>query len=126
VWLGHRSVPTHQQGEQLAVVWKEPITNLQIEADARDRTLVHAEQGRKLYRITFGLGAIVIQVFGHDFPTFVEVEIPEERFVEGIWPVTGTFTWPLIRSTDAIGGVEGLHRAFGGSVPVPPKISSGS
>ena len=71
-------------------------------------------KGRKMYRITFSAGNLVVQVFGHDFPTTLNIEGPPEQaqLVRRIWPITGRFKWPPPRSLDEIGGLEGLHRAF--------------
>ncbi|OHV48512.1 MULTISPECIES: hypothetical protein [unclassified Frankia] len=122
VWIGGRSVPVQSQGQQLVIAWKEPIRNFQADsAEVGDQILDLAEQGRTLYRVTFGLGALVVGVFSHDFPAVVEVSSPEVKVMEQIWPVTGTFRWPSTPSVDVVGGVEGVHRMFGGTPanPIP-------
>ncbi len=114
VWFGHRTVPREQTGDLLGATIKQPITHLDVEPGLEKRILQWASAGRRMYRITFGIGNLVVQVFGHDFPTKLHVDLPlqSRQLVRCVWPVTGRFTWPPPRSLDEIGGLDGLHHAF--------------
>jgi hypothetical protein len=114
VWFGHRTVPRDRTGDLLGAARKQPIAHLDVEASMEKRILQWVSEGRKMYRITFSVGNLVVQVFGHDFPTTLNIEGPPEQaqLVRRIWPITGRFKWPPLRSLDEIGGLDGLHRAF--------------
>lgn len=115
VWLGVRSVPPGPRGQTVLIVRKQQIVNFQAESDLVNVARTLAAEGRKLYRITFGLGALVVAVFSHDFPFDMSVTMPERPVIKQIWPVTRRFKWPSTPLVDTIGGVEGLHESFRGT-----------
>jgi hypothetical protein len=114
VWLGHQTVPRDRTGDLLGAVRKQPITHMNADPASEGQILQWVSEGRKMYRMTFRVGNLVAQVFGHDFPISLNIEGPPQQaqLVRRIWPITGRFKWPPPRSLDEIGGLEGLHRAF--------------
>jgi hypothetical protein len=119
VWLAHRSRQVDQMGDLLGSSLKQPITHIALSENQdagpfRDRLEQWVAEGRGMYRITFTVGRVVFQVFGHSLPTQVGISAQSEQasVVQRIWPVGGDVSWPPPVSIESIGGVEALHRAF--------------
>jgi hypothetical protein len=74
-------------------------------------------RGERMFRVTFGIGFVVFQVLGSTLPVLGEIYGGSGlvSMVQRIWPNNGQeITWPPAESVDSIGGVEGLHRTWGG------------
>jgi hypothetical protein len=122
VWLGYRTVPHENPGELLVVARTQPVAQLDTQPEMKEKFLQWAAEGRKMYRVTFAVGNLAVQVFGHDFPWMLNVAVPPQGYVERVWPMTGRFTWPPRRSLDEIGGLDGMHRAFDQSPTDPAEV----
>jgi hypothetical protein len=125
VWIGRRNTP----GDNLAASLKESINELQVPADdLRLPDLIRADiaKGQRIYRVTFSVGYVALQVFGHTLPTNLQLtEGPDNfRISQRIWPSQGHMTWPPERPLEDIGGLRGWHELFGASdLPeVPPPV----
>lgn len=122
VWIGRRNTV----GEQLAASLKQAISEIQVPADDPDGIAVQIRasiaEGCGIYRVTFSVGHVVFQVFGHTLPGPLDIKTGPDnaRILHQIWPPQGHITWPPERSIEVVGGVGGLHSLFGG--PVPPNV----
>ncbi len=120
VWIGFRSTP----GINLVSSLKEAVSQLQLPADEPELgklILADAANGRAMYRVTFSVGHVAFQVFGHTFPANLAiVEGPGNfNYTQRIWPVQTSAPWPPPRPIEDLGGLLGLHALFGG--PPPPE-----
>lgn len=115
VLVAFRSVPLEESGELLASVLKQPVLNLQIPKDFppsfREELQQYASDGHVMYKVTFAVGNFVALVFGHNFPTLLNVNSPRP-VARHIWPRGHRFKWSEELSIDKIGGLPGFHAAF--------------
>jgi hypothetical protein len=119
VWIGRRN----SAGIALASSLSEAIDNVQIpnsdpEAAAFTASSIHeaVAAGEGMYRVTFAVGFVVFQVFGHTFtgPMVVEGGSALAPAVHRIWPSDRQVLWPPSQGVETIGGLRGLHKAWGG------------
>ena len=118
VLVAFRSVPLEEPGELLASVLKQPVLNLEVPKDCspsfREELQQYASDGRVMYKVTFAVGNFAALVFGHNFPTQLNVNSPRP-VARHIWPWGHRFKWSEELSIDKIGGLPGFHAAFGPS-----------
>jgi hypothetical protein len=118
VWLAHRAVfDKSPQGDELvSEVFKTPVP-IDAGRAVAQRWDSWVAEGRRVYAITFTVGHVVFQVFGHNLPNPVVLDTETRAraatsVVQRIWPVQGRITWPPSSPIESIGGTVGLHRAF--------------
>jgi hypothetical protein len=130
VWIAHRA--TFDDGPKpnmIASVIRQPLEKM-FAGDLDPEVLRNniegwVAEGKKAYRFTFVVGHFVCQVFGHNFPMGVNVDIGiTNPVLFRIWPPGPTIPWPLPNSIESIGGLEALHRAFDGPLPTAPTVGS--
>jgi len=62
VWLGRlQSMPRERAGDIVAAASAQAVTYLHSDSDSRESIIRWASEGRKLYRITFRVGHLVVQ-----------------------------------------------------------------
>ena len=112
VWLGFRQrLDDETQRELLGSVYKQSVGEFFVTPDAAKETEHWKKEGRNIYRITFAIGHVAFQVFGHNLLTHLQVEVPPGapvRIIDAGAPVE----WPPADPIELIGGVRGLHDAF--------------
>jgi hypothetical protein len=123
-WVAYRASygDTARPEDLIAELIRQPLEQISVPGGDPVRLQTDAQKwiadGRRMYRFTFAVGHFVGQVFGHNFPLSVNVDIGAlNRVVFRNWPTVSTLSWPPPSPIDTIGGLEGLHRAFDG----PPK-----
>ncbi len=115
VWIAERSNPA----DNLASSLKEQVLEIQVPSNNQDlaaRISDDIAAGARIYRVTFSVGHLAVQVFGHTLPTTFDVtEGPgNHEFTRRIWPASSqTIIWPPPRPIEDIGGLRGLHEMFG-------------
>jgi len=115
VWLAHRTIYTDHTGRELLMASREQhVTNLNATNEASKQEIeAWLASGGSVFRITFTIGRLVFQIFGHSLPGRFNVEVaPNVKVVQLIWPVNGNVTWPPPNPVEQIGGIDGLHAAF--------------
>ena len=129
VWLGRRNASADCLAESI----KQEISQIEVPKDdphIQEQIRADIASGRGIYRITFGIGHVVLQVFGHTLPTRLDIsEGPGNgEITHRIWPTQDHVTWPPLKSVDEMGGVRALHGLFGGpplrTAPPPMLVPS--
>jgi len=95
VWIGSRA--SSSQPQQLVHARYSAVTQLNVPQDNQelvDIVLRSAEAGQKLYAMTFSIGWIIFQVFGHNLPGGVLVQGGAPEIMTPIWPLRRKFWWP--------------------------------
>jgi len=122
VWIARRNSP----GDNLASSLKQQVGEIQIPADNPQlEAQVRADiaSGKVMYRITFSVGYLVLQVFGQNLTGGVNITegTGNVDIAHRIWPSQGQITWPPAKSIEIVGGLPGFHGMFGGPpAPVAP------
>jgi hypothetical protein len=121
VWIAHRATFVDGTGRTLVgQIIKERMTQVTLPdgadlARANTNFDMWTSQGMGGYYFTIACGHVVCQVFGHNFPTKMVINVdgggPNE-IIRQIWPVSTHLTWPPPVAVEAAGGLEILHRAF--------------
>jgi hypothetical protein len=121
VWVAHRRRLIDVSGrELLAASFEQSIALFNTVPTAMiERMKAHFAPGHNAYCITFTIGHIAFQVFGHNFPEQIAITpaLRNADVIRAVWPTQGDVEWPPPQPVDTIGGVEALHEAF---YPPPP------
>jgi len=115
VWLAARGGLRDHTGHELVVASREQaIDRINVEDPAlEEKARREVAEGRRLYRLTFTVGRLVFQVFGHDFPAQFKIATPgQKQFRQWIWPLQEEITWPPPVMIEAIGGIDGFHASL--------------
>ena len=116
VWLARRRFLTDSAGRELLVAAESEaigrISGAENEAVARQTVDWFSQPGNAMFRITFTIGHVVFQVFGHNAPIGFRIAMPPIRVVDRIWPIQDRVTWPPPIPVENIGGYIALHKAF--------------
>lgn len=120
-WIAHRATFVDHTGRTLAgQIIKETLTHISIPGDgdpvrAEARFKEWTSQGMGGYWFTITCGHFVCLVFGHNFPTRLNVDVNSgglQNVLQRIWPVSPHLNWPPPAAVETIGGLGALHRAF--------------
>lgn len=127
VWIGYRASyadrgSNPRQEDLIATVIRQPLERMFLPDDADPVTFKAAvdgwlAEGRRAYRFTFAVGHFVCQIFGHNFPMGINVDINAgglNTVLLPIWPTGPALSWPPPTPIENIGGLDTLHRAFDG------------
>lgn len=124
VWLSRRNSP----GDNLASSFKESIGTIRVPnggegAKLTDKIRESMSEGKGLYRVTFSVGFVVFQVFGHTLPTTLDIEegADNAEYTQRIWPPNDQIIWPPPKGIEEVGGLSGLHRMWGGNAQAAPR-----
>jgi hypothetical protein len=92
IWLGR--IPSHvdSHGELVGGCLKQQAS---VTLTDDSGTVMNAvNSGQRAYGCTIVAGDLLVQVFGHNFSSYVvEVEVPGDLLYR-VWPRSGRFTWP--------------------------------
>jgi hypothetical protein len=114
VWLGFRErLDDKTERPLLGSVLKQSVGEFLVTPDAAKETEQWHKEGRNVYRVTFMIGHVAFQVFGHNLLTHMRVEVPPGAPVLSINGDSQPVTWPPAAPIETIGGLRGLHDAFG-------------
>jgi hypothetical protein len=121
VWIGRRASFFDHTGRELVVASRqEHITSFSADSAA---SKAEAEQwvvkGHTLFKITFTVGHVVFQIFGHDLPGTIVMNHAAADVLQQIWPVEPRFAWPPPQPIEAIGGFLALHELLKGPAQQP-------
>ena len=105
-----REIDNDGNGDLLATVIKQPLPTVTADAEIGTEVQAVADEGCRIYSVTFAVGHFVAQVLGHDFRARVKINTGAAP-VQRVWPTSPRFDWPASRAVDDIGGVAGLHRS---------------
>jgi hypothetical protein len=112
VWMAHRRTLVDHTGRELLVASRhEGIHKIDVPPEFVQQVEKWMAEGRRAFIITFSIGRVVFQVFGHDVPGAFRVNMSNPRVNHWIWPVQGDVTWPPALSVEDIGGLFALHQA---------------
>jgi hypothetical protein len=114
VWIAHRAKLEDETGRELmGSVLKQSLGEFRIDPTVQHDVPKWQEEGRNVYRVTFTIGHVVFQVFGHNLPLGFQVALPPTYVVHCLWPDGQRMSWPASESVEEIGGFHALHKAFG-------------
>jgi hypothetical protein len=120
VWLAHRSALTDSTGrELLAASIEEPIYRVRVPTSRVADFENTLNEGHIAFTITFSIGHVAFQVFGHNLPGNFQIAFGFEDAMNWIWPPRGHLTWPPRHNIESVGGLLAFHRAFQGPPPGP-------
>jgi hypothetical protein len=113
VWLAERENIQDDTGcPLLGSVLKQSVGEFRVSPEVATNAEQWQEEGRNIYRITFTVGHVAFQVFGHNFPTGMHVEMPPRDIARLIDTDSSPVDWPPTEPVERIGGLRGLHDAF--------------
>jgi hypothetical protein len=126
VWMAHRTVFEIDSGRELIVSsLEESLPRFDIEEAVYEKfiNVVNKDPNFKkthnVFRLTYTIGHVVFQVFGHNLPFGFKVVGPPNKVIQPIWPIISDVTWPPADAVEIIGGLVGLHNAF--DAPLNPE-----
>jgi len=115
VWLAHRSILTDSTGrELLAASLEEPIYRARVPKSRIADFEKTLNAGHIAFTITYSIGHVAFQVFGHNLPGHFQIAFGFENAMSWIWPARADLTWPARDNVESVGGLLAFHRAFQG------------
>jgi hypothetical protein len=114
VWIALREqIEDETERPLLGSVLKQSVGEFFLMPEVAQEAEQWHKEGRNVYRITFTIGHVAFQVFGHNLPTGMRVEVPPGAPVRIINAASAPVQWPPADAIESIGGMRGLHDAFG-------------
>ncbi|MHB8243146.1 MAG: hypothetical protein ACYDHN_14300 [Solirubrobacteraceae bacterium] len=114
VWVGFRErLDDETERELLGSVYAQSLGEFFVTPEVATHTEQWQREGRNVYRITFAIGHVAFQIFGHNLLTEMQVQVPPDAPVHIIDAGTEPVEWPPAKPIESIGGLRGLHDAFG-------------
>jgi hypothetical protein len=117
VVLARRTTYPDETGRQLlATAVKQTVSDLPVAQELASEIEASMPgwkaEGRNIYRVTFALGRVAFQVFGHSLPARIEIAHGHLPYVQRIWRPNESVTWPPPVPLDSAGGLQALHDVF--------------
>lgn len=113
VWLAARErFEDETKRDLLGSVLKQSVGEFFIDPGLATDAPRWQQEGRNIYRITFTIGHVAFQVFGHNLPIGINIQTPQRDMVRLINDGSGRVEWPPTGPIELIGGLRGLHDAF--------------
>lgn len=113
VWLAVREqIEDDTKRPLLGSVLKQSVGEFLIDPESAKHAGQWQKEGRNIYRITFTIGHVAFQVFGHNLPIGIRVGTPERDVARLINVSSEPVDWPPTEPIELIGGLRGLHDAF--------------
>ena len=109
VWIASRPAPLNVGGSPIATIMKQSISFPDASAPLMSEWRA---RGLAAYRITIGIGCVLFQLFGHNFPVALDIEVPDDAPVRRIWPQSRRFRWPTPPGFGRDSGPSELHQKF--------------
>jgi hypothetical protein len=116
VWIAARESLENEEAElTLSPVIMQALGAYFIEPPGANDAPRWKEEERKIYRITFAVGHVAFQVFGHNLPRgdhIIVPGIPPPGVLKQIGVGWRRVGWPPPRMIESIGGLQGFHEIF--------------
>lgn len=129
VWIAHRAILTDNAGREVGFQsLEEPVYEVLIKESYADDFRKNKQPNDIAFVITFTIGYVVFQVFGHNMPGNFQIGLDAAQGVlNWIWPQhDGDITWPAANSIEKIGGLLVMHKGLSRGPQSAPDLAPGN